>query len=79
MRLHLDEFSDEIAALGPQREETKENAWNGRVPSPEKKGSEAFRVPARTGELQPLSPNLPRGEISPLDDGNDELLVTEEK
>ena len=78
LRLHLEEFSAEIAALEPHREETKENAWHGRAPSPEKKGPEGFRVPTRTGELQPLSPNLPRGELPPLDDGN-ERSVTEEK
>ena len=64
IRLHMEDMGGELAALRPQSEgqETDENVQPGRAPSPEKRMTVSLGSPARSTELQALSPNLPMGE-----------------
>ena len=64
MRLQMQDFGGELEALRPQSGEKKtdENAQRGRAPSPEKRLAVSLGSPARSTELQALSPNLPMGE-----------------
>jgi len=73
IRLHMQDFGGELEELRPRSggQETDENARCGRLPSPEKRTAVSRGSPARSTELQALSPNLPMGEAPQHGDGHD--------